>query len=140
MNTITIAGRYENLVKLEEFVRQVTQEAGLDSFAIYSVVTAVEEASTNIIEHAYGGEGKGDIQCTCSVDPIGVTIQLHDQGKPFHPEKMKNPDTRAPLGKRNSHGLGLFIMRRWMDEVRFEFSPKSGNTLTMVKYREHPSE
>ena len=59
MKSITVPGRYENLVKLSEFARQAAQEAGLDSFAIYSVETAVEEACTNIIEHAYGGEGRG---------------------------------------------------------------------------------
>ena len=139
MKTITIAGRYENLVKLADFVRQIAQDAGLDSFAVYSVETAVEEACTNIIEHAYGGEGKGSIECNCAVDEVGVTIRLRDQGKPFNPKKVLDPDTKAPLNKRNSHGLGLFIMRKWMDEVRFEFNPESGNTLTMVKYKERKS-
>lgn len=140
MKTITIAGRYENLVKLADFVRKIAQEAGLDNFALYSVETAVEEACTNIIEHAYGGEGKGNIECTCSADEVGVTIQLRDKGKPFKPQKIHDPDTKAPLYKRESHGLGLYIMRKWMDDVRFEFNPESGNTLTMVKYKERKAE
>lgn len=139
MNTITIAGRYENLVKLADFIRQIARQAGLDSFAVYSVETAVEEACTNIIEHAYGGEGKGMIECTCTVDDAALIIQLRDKGKPFNPKKIRNPDTKAPLNKRESHGLGLYIMRKWMDDVRFEFSAESGNTLTMVKYKEPKS-
>lgn len=133
MKTITLPGRYENLVKISEFVRLAAQEAGLDSFAIYSVETAVEEACSNIIEHAYGGEGRGDIECTCSIDPSGLTIRLQDHGKPFKPESVPEPDVRAPLKKRPAHGLGLFIMRKWMDDVQFEFSPESGNVLTMLK-------
>ncbi len=140
MKKITIAGRYENLVKLADFVRQIAQEAGLDNFAVYSVETAVEEACTNIIEHAYGGEGKGKIECTCMVAENGLTIQLKDKGQPFNPDKIYDPDTKASLYKRESHGLGLFIMRKWMDDVRFEFNPESGNTLTMVKYKELKSE
>jgi serine/threonine-protein kinase RsbW len=135
MKTITIEGRYENLVKLADFVRQVTQEAGFDNFAMYSVETAVEEACTNIIEHAYGGEGNGKIECSCAADEAGVTIQLRDKGKPFNPGKVHNPNTSAPLNRRNSHGLGLYIMRKWMDDVRFEFSAEKGNTLTMVKHK-----
>lgn len=139
MKTITVTGRYENLVKLADFVRQIAQEAGLDSFAVYSVETAVEEACTNIIEHAYGGEGKGSIKCSCTVDEAGLTIQLHDKGKPFRPEEIHSPNIKAPLKKRDSHGLGLFIMRKWMDDVRFEFNAETGNTLTMVKYKERKS-
>jgi serine/threonine-protein kinase RsbW len=139
MKTITIKGRYENLAKIADFVRQFAQEADLDSFAVYSVETAVEEACTNIIDHAYGGEGKGNIVCACAVDETGLTIQLRDKGKPFNPEKVLDPDTKAPLYKRESHGLGLFMMRKWMDVVRFEFKGESGNILTMVKFREPKS-
>jgi serine/threonine-protein kinase RsbW len=136
MKTITLLGRYENLVKISEFVRQAAQEADLDGFAIYSVETAVEEACANIIEHAYGGEGRGDIECSCEVTDSGLVVSLRDHGKPFRPETVRDPNVHASLKKRQSHGLGLFIMRKWMDEVNFEFSPEAGNVLTMVKYKE----
>jgi serine/threonine-protein kinase RsbW len=136
MKTITLPGRYENLVKIAEFVRQASVEAGLDSFAVYSVETAVEEACSNIIEHAYGGEDRGSIECSCSSDDNGLTIRLCDTGKPFKPETVRDPDVRAPLKKRPSHGLGLFIMRKWMDNVQFEYKPDVGNILTMVKHKE----
>jgi serine/threonine-protein kinase RsbW len=136
MKTITLPGRYENLVQIADFVRQAAQEAGLDSFAVYSVETAVEEACTNIIDHAYGGENRGNIECSCSSDVDGLTIRLCDTGKPFKPERVREPDIHAPLKKRHSHGLGLFMMRKWMDDVRFEFTPGGGNVLTMVKRKE----
>ena len=136
MKTITLPGRYENLVIIAEFVRQAAQEAGLDSFAIYSVETAVEEACSNIIEHAYEGEDRGNIECSCSSDVTGLTICLMDNGKPFKPETVRNPDVKAPLKKRPSHGLGLFIMRKWMDDVQFTVKPNGGNVLTMVKRKE----
>jgi serine/threonine-protein kinase RsbW len=136
MKTITLPGRYDNLVKISEFVRVAAQEAGLDSFAIYSVETAVEEACSNIIEHAYEGEDRGSIKCSCSSDENGLTIQLCDTGKPFRAEAVRDPNVRAPLKKRPSHGLGLFIMRKWMDDVRFEYKPDVGNILTMVKRKE----
>ena len=136
MKMIKVPGRYENLVELSEYIRQAAQEAGLDDFAVYSVETAVEEACTNIIEHAYGGEGKGEIQCKCQVSDEGLTIYLHDQGKPFDPKSIEEPDIHAPLKKRKSNGLGLYIMRQWMDDVKFDFDARHGNTLTMVKRKE----
>ena len=136
MKTITLLGRYENLVKIGEFVRQAAQEAELDGFAIYSVETAVEEACTNIIEHAYGGEGRGDIECSCEVIDSGLVVSLRDHGKPFNPEAVHDPNVHSSLKKRQSHGLGLFIMRKWMDEVKFDFSLEKGNLLTMIKHKE----
>jgi len=136
MKTITLPGRYENLVKISEFIRQAAQDAGLDSFAVYSVETAVDEACSNIIEHAYGGEGHGDIECSCSVEAAGLVIRLRDHGKPFKPQNIHAPDIHAPLKKRPSHGLGIYIMRKWMDDVRFEFSPETGNLVTMIKHLE----
>ena len=46
LERVRLPGRYENLVKISEFVRLAAQEAGLDSFAIYSVETAVERGET----------------------------------------------------------------------------------------------
>lgn len=135
MKTLTVPGRYENLEKLAEFARQCAQNAGLDSFAVYSVETAVEEACSNIIEHAYGGESAQEIRCTCQSDATRIIIQLHDHGKPFDPKRVPLPNTKAKLKNRPSHGLGLYFIYQWMDEVNFQFDPAGGNTLTLVKLK-----
>jgi serine/threonine-protein kinase RsbW len=113
----------------------MAEQAGLADFAIYSVEMAVDEACSNIIEHAYGGENRGEIVCTCTVDPIGITIVLQDKGKPFDPKLVKVPDLKASLEERESHGLGLHFIRQWMDRVEFEPGSSQGNRLTMVKLR-----
>jgi anti-sigma regulatory factor (Ser/Thr protein kinase) len=70
------------------------------------------------------------------VEEAGLVIQLRDHGKPFKPESIHEPDIHAPLKKRPSHGLGIYIMRKWMDDVRFEFSPETGNLVTLIKHTE----
>jgi len=135
MKTITLPGFYKNLAIICEFVHQAAVEAGLNDKAVYEVETAVDEAVCNIIDHAYGEEGKGDIECSYSFTDVGLTIQIRDFGKPFDPSKVKKPNLKAPLSKRKDHGLGLYLMRQWMDEIRFEFSQTSGNLLTMIKHR-----
>jgi serine/threonine-protein kinase RsbW len=136
MTTMVVPGRYDNLEKISEFVRQAAEEAGLDNFSVYQVETAVDEACTNIIEHAYGKEGIGDIECTCQVSPDRLTVVLRDWGKPFKPGKIHPPNVMAPLKKRQAHGLGLHFIRQWMDEVDFQFTGETGNVLTMVKRKE----
>ncbi len=127
-------GRYSSLSEIAEIIKEKSSEAGLQDDSIYAVESAVDEACSNIIEHAYQGEDKGDILIEVEVIKEGIKICLIDQGEPFQPEKIVSPDTGAPLSKRKPSGLGLYMMRKCMDEVSFNFSPGC-NTLTMVKYR-----
>jgi len=139
MATQTFPGIYDNLAKIALFVRQAAEQAGLEPFDIYSVETAVDEACSNIIEHSYKGEGKGDIECTTQVSSEGLTIILRDNGRPFNPKKIPKPRLNVPIEERANHGLGLYFMFQLMDEVHFNFSTGTGNTLTMVKRKEKNS-
>jgi serine/threonine-protein kinase RsbW len=134
LQTIIYPGRFDSLASIGEFVAQAAEQAGLDAQAVYAVQMAVDEACTNIIEHAYGGEGRGAIECACRVGDEGLTVILRDQGRPFDPGSISHPDLCASLEDRKESGLGLYFMRCLMDEVRFEFTD-SGNVLTMVKRR-----
>ncbi|NPV57790.1 MAG: ATP-binding protein [Anaerolineae bacterium] len=133
MPSIVIPGQYESLAQVAAFIRTACQEADLDDFAAYQVETAVDEACTNIIDYAYGGEGHGSIRCSYHISPDDLTITLEDNGMPFNPKGVKQPDIHAPLGEREARGLGLFIIQQWMDDVRFEFLGGQ-NILTMVKH------
>jgi anti-sigma regulatory factor (Ser/Thr protein kinase) len=56
-------------------------------------------------------------------------------GKPFDPSGVKEPDLKADLSERQIGGLGIYLMRKLMDTVRYESNPKTGNLLTMTKRR-----
>ena len=135
MNVRTFKGRYENLEKIGKFARQAAHEAGLDSRAMYAVETAVDEACSNIIEHAYGGESDRTITCNYQIFPDRLIITLKDSGRPFDPSTVVEPNLNAALEDQPGHGLGMFFMRRMMDEIEFTHDSKGGNTLTMIKFR-----
>jgi serine/threonine-protein kinase RsbW len=126
-------GRYENLEKICDLVSDQATKAGFDDSAVYAIQTAVDEACSNIIEHAYQGEDRGSIEVTIMFDNDCLTIRLIDQGIPFDPTNITEPDVNASLKERDNHGLGLFFMQKLMDAVSFEFSEDNGNVLTMVK-------
>jgi serine/threonine-protein kinase RsbW len=130
---------FDCLSEVGSFIQKAAQSAGLDDRSTYQVETAVDEACSNIIEHAYGGEDRGDIRIKCISQPGKLTIIIRDNGKPFNPDLVQAPRMGIPLEDRSDHGLGLFFMRRWMDSINFEFSKNTGNTLTMIKKMEHPS-
>ena len=135
MATHTFPGRFESLEKISEFVQKVARSASLSERDVYAVQLAVDEACTNIIEHAYHGEGKGEIVCTCDVLRDGFKVVLLDRASPFHPDKMPEPVLNAPLDEVKQRGLGIFLMCKMMDDVKFEQSPGGGNRLTMIKHR-----
>lgn len=136
LQTATFPGRFASLANISKFVTRAARAAGLDERAVYAVQTAVDEACSNIIEHAYGGEGRGPIECTCRIDDDGLTVTLRDYGRPFDPTGVPRPDIHASLEDRQEGGLGLYMMRQLMDEVRFGPPCDSSNVLTMVKRKE----
>lgn len=125
-------GRYESLARIGDFVRKIAQDAGFESFAVYSIEMAVDEACSNIIEHAYGGEGRGDIHCTCSVTEENFKVTIRDRGKPFDVSSVPQPNLSKNIDEREAHGLGLHFIRKWMDDVEF-LAEGPENVLTMVK-------
>lgn len=133
MTTEIFPGRFESLPKIRDFIVNAAVNAGLDEPDVYAVELAVDEACSNIIEHAYGGEDIGDIHCTCKVANNDLIIILKDHGQPFEPESVPEPNFNAPLEELKPGGAGLYLMRKMMDEVQFKFTPKDGNTLVMVK-------
>jgi serine/threonine-protein kinase RsbW len=130
--TKSFPGKYSSLAKIGDFVRNLAVTAGFESFAIYSIEMAVDEACSNIVEHAYGGEGKGNIRCTCSATEHDFRITLEDTGQSFDPSSIPHPNLSEDLNEREAHGLGLYFIRQWMDEVHFEHRG-SVNVLTLVK-------
>ena len=139
MATQIFPGRYSSLEKIANFVRLEAESVGFSHSDVFSIETAVDEAVSNIIEHAYKGEGIGDITCSCEAEPDSITITLEDTGCSFDPASIPIPDINAPLKKRKQNGLGYFMMQQWMDEVRFDFSCGM-NRLVMVKRKEKKRE
>lgn len=132
---LTFPGRFDSLAAISEFVTRAAEEAGLDERGVYEVQLAVDEACANVIEHAYGGQARGEIEVTCSITSDGITVTLRDHGPRFDPDSVPSPNLDAPLEERNDRGLGLYLMRQLMDDVRFDFASDTGNVLTMAKLK-----
>lgn len=121
--------------EIREFVGQVAREGQFTEKEIYSLQLAADEAATNIIEHAYEGVSDADLDITCEMQDDTLTITMRDDGKSFDPSSVKQPNLKADLSERQIGGLGLYLMRKLMDEVHYESNPNTGNLLTMTKRR-----
>ena len=126
-------GGFETLADIRAFTEEMTRAVALSESDLFALQLAVDEAATNIIEHAYGNMEPGEIELTIQQTPAKVVITLHDEGRPFDPETVAAYDSDLPLDEMKDRGAGLHLIRNIMDEVRFEFDELEGNTLEMVK-------
>jgi serine/threonine-protein kinase RsbW len=135
MQTQRFTCSLQNLEKICDYITDCAKQAGLDESETYAVQLAVDEASTNIMEHGYGRECPSRIDITCEVLEDGLKVTIYDDAAPFNPESVPEPDLNVSLEEVKPRGLGIFLMRKMMDEVHYESTPDKGNTLTMIKYR-----
>jgi serine/threonine-protein kinase RsbW len=133
MPTRKFSSHLGNLEEICTFVTRYAKQAGLDDRQVYAVQLAVDEAATNIIEHGYRSSGEGDVTITCQPEVDGLRVVLHDHAPPFNPDETPPPNTGAPLEDLKPRGIGVYLIRKMMDEVNYEFSPKQGNRLTLFK-------
>lgn len=141
VQTFVFPAMFDSLGEVRAIAAREAETCGLNAEAIYQVQLAVDEAFTNIIEHAYGGESMEHIEYTTQITNRGLEITLKDCGVPFNPNGVPDPDLESSLEERKVGGLGLFFIRRLMDEVEFTFTPASDhqprcNLLRMVKLKE----
>ncbi len=137
---LTVPGRYKEIKRICEFVAAGAAEAGFDEDTIFHLELCCDEASTNIIEHAYGREGAGSIVIRYGVSSDAFTIELRDNGQAFDPTEVAPPvdsyhhASDEELARQlRVGGLGLHFIRNLMDEVTFTSDASRGNRLVMVK-------
>jgi serine/threonine-protein kinase RsbW len=135
MRTAIFPSKYEALDDMREFVCQAAEDAGMDDSDSYKIQLAVDEACSNIIEHGCDGMCEEQIEITCTDAEDRLIIMVRDHGEPFDPTSAPAPDLTADIEDRPIGGLGIFLMRRLMDEIRYEPLGEAGNVLTLVKHR-----
>ena len=135
----TFLAKYASLDEIRNYVEQVARNANLNDKAVYAVQLAVDEACTNIIDYAYGGESKKKIKVDCEIMQDALKITIQDEGKPFDVSAVAAPDIDVPLAERQVGGLGIYLINNLMDEVQHEKLGEKGNRLILIKKNEAAS-
>jgi serine/threonine-protein kinase RsbW len=130
---IVIKGREDQLYKLTDFVAIHAEQSGFDSTEISRIKISVYEAGHNIIEHAYKFDSNKFIELSLKYDSLKFTINLMDKGESFDYDPSRDYNALEAAEERRNGGFGLHIIRRSMDDVRYETNPIWGNRLILVK-------
>lgn len=123
----------QNLALIREFVTSVGAQAGLGEDDVAKLELAVDEACTNVIEHAHRGDITKDVVVRATFDETTLRIEVVDSGAGFDPSRLPDADLARLAHERRSGGLGFHVMQLLMDEVSYEIVPGQTNRLRMVK-------
>ena len=117
-----------------ELVEQVLQLAHFSEDDIYWLTIAAREAIANAIKHGNKMDQAKKVYVDLTLVDDHFIMTVKDEGEGFDPESI--PDPRDPDNLTVDHGRGVYYIKTFMDEVKYEFIPGEGTTLTMIKYRD----
>ncbi len=113
------------------FIRGAASRQGFDNEAANKIQLACEEALVNVINYAYPDKD-GELEIAFDNKPDALEIQISDSGIPFDPLALAAPDITAPMEERKIGGLGIYMIRKLMDQVSYK-RENDRNVLTLIK-------
>ncbi|HEY6952672.1 MAG TPA: ATP-binding protein [Bacteroidota bacterium] len=130
----TVLSRTDNLLEVREFVSDAARQFGFNDEDIANIVLAVDEACTNIIKHAYQYAPDEHIDIAILRNNGAFEIRIRDTGRNFDPESLRAPDLKRNLTHHRRGGLGVYLMKKLMDKVEYNFAPGHSNEVSLTKY------
>ena len=134
MNGLELEARAENLPKVLAFVDGELEQRDCPMKTQMQIDIAVEELFVNIANYAYHPEiGWASVMVEVLDDPLSVSVTFMDSGEPYDPLAKADPDTTLSAEERQIGGLGIYMVKKSMDEIAYEY--KDGHNILTIKKR-----
>ncbi len=127
----TLESSLESVNKAEQAARDIAVKAGFDEEEIDRISIAVREATVNAVLHGNQYDPKKRVTLAFETTPQALSVSVRDEGKGLNPDSI--PDPLAPENLLKQSGRGIFLIRAFMDEVRFR-SMEPGTEITLIKH------
>ncbi|MBP5307870.1 MAG: SpoIIE family protein phosphatase [Clostridia bacterium] len=129
---LTVTATLENVEKVTDFVNEELEKYDCPPKAQMQIDVAIDELFGNIAHYAYDPDvGPATVRVEVEEDPLAVVITFIDKGKPFDPLAQSAPDLNSSAEERAVGGLGVFLVRKTMDEITYEY--KNGQNILKIK-------
>ena len=133
MKEIKISAVVENIDAVTDFVNGQLELLHCPMRHQMQIDVAIDEIFGNIARYAYAqGNGEAVVQIEVEKDPLSVVISFIDSGKAFDPLQREDPDVTLSAEERRIGGLGIFVVKKIMDEVHYRYE-NGKNILTIRK-------
>jgi len=135
MKELTLPAAAENIEKAVAFVNGQLEAAGCPPKTMIQIDVAIDELFGNIAHYSYGKDtGDATVRVEVTEEPA-VIITFIDNGIPYNPLKKPDPDVTKDLEEREIGGLGIFMVKKSMDDITYEYK-EGQNILRIKKYME----
>ena len=115
---LALAPDIAEIPRLLDWVEASCRAAGVSSDIAGKLALSLEEATTNVINHAFADKPPlCRLTVTLAVEGSRVSAEIIDNGRPFDPSAAPEPDCALPLASRDPGGLGIHLIRKMMDKV-----------------------
>ncbi len=120
--------------EVRAFVAEHASEFGFAPQDVDDIRLAVDEAYTNIIKHAYKNDQEKSVDIELGYNSQKFWVSLLDTGDAFDPSAYSKPDVRQKIKEKKRGGVGVYLIRKLMDDVEYE-TKGSVNEIRMTKKR-----
>ncbi len=132
MKELTVEATLENIEVVTDFINAELETLDCPLKAQMQIDVAIDELFGNIAHYAYDGEsGKATVRFAAENDPRCAVITFIDSGKPYDPLEKDDPDTSLSAEDREVGGLGIFLVKKTMDDIYYEY--RDGRNILTVK-------
>ncbi len=133
MKELTVAATIDNIETVTDFVNEELEALDCPMKTQMQIDIAIDELFSNIANYAYAPEvGEATVRVEPKDDALAVIVTFIDKGMPYNPLENEDPDTTLSIDKREVGGLGVYMVKKSMDDIKYEY--KDGqNILSIVK-------
>jgi len=132
MKEITLPANTDSIEAVTHFVNEQLEPMSCPERTRIQLSVAIDELFGNIANYAYvPEEGQATVRVETEDNPRGIIITFIDSGTPYNPLEAKEPDTTLPARQRRIGGLGIFMVKKTMDDITYEY--KDGQNILTVR-------
>ena len=130
---LVFKNRPEERQRLRRAVEEFAREHQVPNRALQAADLALEEHLTNVLAYGYEDKAAHGIVVRLTIEGRCLQIEVADDGRPFNPLSQPAPDTSLPLEQRPLGGLGIHLIRQFMDEL--DYRREAGKNILRMRKR-----
>ena len=132
MKELDINATIENVPTVVEFVDEQLEMLGCPMNAQIQIDIAIDELFSNIARYAYNPEvGAATVRVEVVEDPMAVVVTFIDNGVPYDPLSREDPDVTLSADEREVGGLGIYLVKKSMDEISYRY--ENGSNILSIR-------
>ena len=132
MKEMNIEATIDNIPTVTAWIDEQLEALDCPMKAQMQIDIAIDELFSNIARYAYNPEtGPATVRVEVAENPMAVLITFIDKGFPYDPLKQEDPNTHLPAEEREIGGLGIFMVKKTMDDITYEY--KDGQNILTIK-------